>query len=68
MRWRLPGQPKKTAFNLSLGYLNEKGLLRNDNLKRYNARINLDHNITDKLKIGTSIQIYLPRLGQGRAR
>ncbi len=50
------GGSNKTSFNLSLGYMGEEGLLRNDELKRYNGRINLDHNIADNLKAGVSLQ------------
>ena len=50
------GGDAKTAFNISLGYLDEKGLLHNNELKRYNARINLDHKISKSLKTGLSLQ------------
>ncbi len=49
------GGDAKTSFNISLGYLNENGLLHNDNLKRYNGRITLDHNITKNLKTGVNL-------------
>lgn len=52
----LQGGNDKTAYSLSLGYMDEGGLLRNDNLKRYNFRINLDHSILKNLKVGSSIQ------------
>jgi TonB-dependent starch-binding outer membrane protein SusC len=50
------GGNAKTTFNISLGYMNEQGTLRNDELKRYNTRVNIDHKITDKIKVGTSLQ------------
>lgn len=50
------GGDDKTSFMLSLGYMDDKGLLRNDALKRYNGRINLDHKITKKLMIGINVQ------------
>ena len=49
------GGSDKTNFNLSVGYRNEKGILKRDQLKRYNGKINLDHKITDWAKVGTSI-------------
>ncbi|HZK61966.1 MAG TPA: SusC/RagA family TonB-linked outer membrane protein, partial [Anaerovoracaceae bacterium] len=49
------GGDAKTSFNISLGYMNENGLLRNDNLKRYNGRITLDHQITKNLKTGINL-------------
>jgi TonB-linked SusC/RagA family outer membrane protein len=51
----LTGGGEKTAFSISLGYMDEQGLLRNDQLKRYNGRINLDYNLTKTLKVGTSM-------------
>ncbi|WP_320053768.1 TonB-dependent receptor [uncultured Acetobacteroides sp.] len=50
------GGSGKTSFNLSLGYMKEEGLLRNDDLSRYNGRLNIDHSIANNLKIGASIQ------------
>ncbi|MHC1704218.1 MAG: SusC/RagA family TonB-linked outer membrane protein [Tenuifilaceae bacterium] len=50
------GGNQKTSYSLSLGYMNEEGLLRNDYLKRYNFRINLDHNLFKNVKVGTSLQ------------
>lgn len=52
----LSGGNDKTQYALSFGYMNEAGLLLNDNLKRYNFRVNLDHAITKTVKVGTSIQ------------
>lgn len=49
------GGSEKTNFNISMGYRNEEGLLKRDKLKRYNAKINLDHKITKWAKVGTSI-------------
>jgi TonB-dependent starch-binding outer membrane protein SusC len=52
----LSGGDDKTSFMVSLGYMNEQGLLRNDELKRYNGRINLDHKITKTLTTGINLQ------------
>ncbi len=49
------GGNEKSSFILSLGYMDEEGLLRNDDLKRYNGRIGLDHAITNNLKVGASL-------------
>ena len=37
------------------GYRGENGLFKNDNYKRLNARVALDHELLKTLKIGTSI-------------
>lgn len=49
------GGNEKTLFNLSLGTMYEKGLLRNDQLDRYNGKVNVDHTISDIFKVGTSM-------------
>jgi TonB-linked SusC/RagA family outer membrane protein len=51
----LSGGSENTAYSVSLGYMNENGLLKNDNLKRYNARINIDQNVTRSVKAGINL-------------
>ena len=52
----LTGGDDKTSFLVSLGYMDEQGLLHNDALKRYNGRVNLDHKITKHLSTGINLQ------------
>ena len=52
----LSGGDSKTSFAVSVGFMDENGLLRNDVLKRYNGRINLDHKVMDNLNVGVNIQ------------
>lgn len=52
----LTGGDARTAFVISLGYMNEQGLLRNDVLDRYNLRVNVDHKIRKNLSVGANIQ------------
>lgn len=49
------GGNDKTVYNLSLGLMNEGGLMKNDELKRYNGKINIDHTINKIFKAGSSI-------------
>lgn len=49
------GGSDKTNFNVSMGLRKEQGLLDRDELKRYNAKVNLDHKINKWAKVGTSI-------------
>lgn len=49
------GGSEKTNYNLSLGTMDEQGLMRKDELKRYNGKINLDHKINNIFKVGSSI-------------
>ena len=39
----MAGGNEKTQSYFSLGYFNEKGILKNDNYNRYTARVNIDH-------------------------
>lgn len=52
----ISGGSEKTNYLVSVGYLNQKSPLENvDGLKRYMGRFNLDTDITDNFKIGTSL-------------
>ena len=48
------GGNEKTNSFVSLGYFNQKGTIVGQDYKRYNLRVNLDYQATDKLKLGTS--------------
>lgn len=47
------GGSKKSTYLLSLGYLDNPGLVQNTGVKRYTFRINLESDITDWLTVGT---------------
>lgn len=49
------GGNEKTNYNLSLGAMDEEGLMKRDEMTRYNAKINLDHRISQYFKAGSSI-------------
>jgi TonB-linked SusC/RagA family outer membrane protein len=49
------GGTEKTQLALSLNYFNQDGIIINSNFKRYSLRLNLDHKISDRVKVGTSI-------------
>lgn len=51
------GGNDRTHFNISLGYFDEQGLISTMVYSRLSSRINLDHRVNDKLKIGTSLSI-----------
>ncbi len=51
----LNGGKNKYRYFLSLGYLNENGILLDNNYNRYTARYNHDYALTSKLKIGNNI-------------
>jgi TonB-linked SusC/RagA family outer membrane protein len=49
------GGNEKTAFYISGGYYDQKGIQYRSSLKRYTARVNLDHKASDKFTVGTRI-------------
>ncbi len=50
------GGSDKTSFIISLGFMDENGLLKNDNLKRYNGRVNVNHKISNAFAAGANLQ------------
>ena len=51
------GGGAKTQFLISANYYNEEGIIDNMDYTRYSIRLNLDHQATDWLKLGTSSYI-----------
>lgn len=51
----LRGGNERTKFFFSTSLFDQKGIIIGSGFKRYNLRLNLDNEITSKLKIGTSI-------------
>ncbi|HKZ37907.1 MAG TPA: SusC/RagA family TonB-linked outer membrane protein, partial [Chryseolinea sp.] len=49
------GGNDKTQIALSVNYFDQDGIIINSNFKRYSTRLNLDHKISDRVKLGTSI-------------
>ncbi|GAB4000451.1 TonB-dependent receptor [Spirosoma daeguense] len=49
------GGSEKTQMALSANYFNQDGIIINSNFKRYSFRLNIDHRISDRVKVGTSI-------------
>jgi TonB-linked SusC/RagA family outer membrane protein len=49
------GGSEKTQFFISGNFFDQEGVLIGTDYKRANGRINIDHEISDRLKIGTSI-------------
>jgi len=56
------GGNEKTRFLISLGLLNQEGIIFNNKMNRFSGRINLDHTVNDKIKLGLSVnQVYTRR-------
>jgi len=51
------GGSEKTGFALSANYLNERGVIKTQDFSRYSFRVNLDHKISDRIRVGTSTQL-----------
>lgn len=49
------GGNDKTQLSLSLNYFDQQGIIIGSNFKRYSFRVNLDHQLNKRIKIGTSI-------------
>jgi TonB-linked SusC/RagA family outer membrane protein len=49
------GGSDKTQYYASFGYLNNDGIIKNTNFKKYTGRLNLDQTLTDWMKISTSL-------------
>lgn len=50
------GGGKYSSFSISGGYYNEKGIIGKSYYKRYTFRVNSDHKIGSRLKIGQNLQ------------
>ncbi|SFE80749.1 TonB-linked outer membrane protein, SusC/RagA family [Thermoflexibacter ruber] len=48
------GGAEKTQFAITANYFDEKGIVYNQDFKRYTFRVNIDHQLTKNIKIGTS--------------
>jgi len=51
------GGTDKTQALLSAGFYQEKGAFRDDRMDKYNLRMNIDHRLSDYIKIGAQSQI-----------
>jgi len=52
----ISGGNEKTNFNVSLGTMFEEGLMKNDNLDRYNGSILIDHRVSEFFKVGGNVR------------
>jgi len=51
------GGEAKTGFALSVNYLNEEGVIKTQDFSRYSFRANIDHKVSDRIRVGTSTQL-----------
>lgn len=53
----ISGGDEKTVFFISGGYNNTQGIIRGNSLERYSYRGNLDHKVSDKLRVGLNTSL-----------
>lgn len=53
----LSGGSDKSTFYIGGNYVDEAGTVINSNFKRYGLRINTDHNISKRIKVGNTLSI-----------
>jgi TonB-linked SusC/RagA family outer membrane protein len=59
------GGSEKTTFNVSGNFFEDVGVIKMQDYSRYTFRVNLDHKINDKLRVGTStLFVYSIRNGE----
>jgi TonB-linked SusC/RagA family outer membrane protein len=51
----ITGGSEKTQLAISANYFNQDGIIINSNFKRYSLRINLDQQVNNWMKVGTSL-------------
>ncbi len=61
------GGGEKVKYYVSADYLNQKGILKGFNYKRYSLRTNIDMEVTDYLKVGTNTYLASHNRDGGRA-
>lgn len=54
VNFSVSGGNSKTNFLISGSYFDQKGLVENSDFQRFTARLNIDHKISNKVKIGVS--------------
>lgn len=59
------GGSEKTTFNISGNFFEDVGVIKKQDYSRFTFRVNLDHKINDKLRVGTSsLFVYSIRNGE----
>jgi TonB-dependent starch-binding outer membrane protein SusC len=51
----ITGGSEKTQLSLSANFFNQDGIVINSNFKRYSLRVNLDQQVNNWMKVGTSL-------------
>ena len=62
------GGSGQSNYSFSLGFLNNDGILKNTNYKRYNLRFNSQHELIKNLTFGENISVALSRTRSAETR
>jgi TonB-linked SusC/RagA family outer membrane protein len=55
------GGNEKARTYLSFGYTGQDGIIRRSNYERYTSRINMDYNVSSKLKLGVNVNFSIEK-------
>lgn len=58
------GGNDKTDYYLSMGYLYNKGIMESTDARKYSLRLNLNHKISDKIKVGANLSSYWNKVNE----
>jgi TonB-linked SusC/RagA family outer membrane protein len=64
---RFSGGNDRTSYSISLGHLDQDGVLPSFNYKRYNAILNLNTQINKRIKVGTIVNMVKKRIAEPRS-
>lgn len=59
---------ENTAYGLSIGYVNQEGLLKAESKEQYNTRLNAKVKLLDKIELGTTVSYSNSNLKSGYKR
>lgn len=62
------GGGEKTTYYISGNYMNQEGIYLNSGLERYQVRVNLENQLSKRLKVGTSINFATTEATPGSGR
>ncbi|MEI6751886.1 MAG: TonB-dependent receptor [Paludibacter sp.] len=51
----ITGGNAETKYNITLGYVDQQGIILNTGMKRYNGQVNIDQRVNDKLKLSARV-------------
>ena len=57
----ISGGEEKMKYSVAVGYINQEGIVKNSNFDRGSIRINLDRELTTKLKIGVNMSAVMSK-------